>query len=116
MVQSLSETLKPGLSYWLAYDESLNPHKFRVIKYETISDTFYTTEYGYVSYRKENGRNALHISPKGRERISIILDADEEVTDQEALSLLIYWTVKPLFLAVPVPQQLEEQSNQETLF
>ena len=116
MAKSLSETLKPGLSYWLAYDESLNPHKFRVIKYETVSDTFYTTEYGYVSHRKENGRNVVHIAPKGRERISVILDDDEGVTDQEVLSLLIYWTVKPLFLAVPVPQELKEQDNQETLF
>lgn len=116
MAQSLRELLKPGLSYWLAYDESLNPHKFRVIKYETVSDTFYTTEYGYVSRRKENGRNVVHISPKGRERISIILDGDERVTDQEVLSLLIYWAVKPLFLAVPVPQEFEEQINQEPLF
>lgn len=116
MGQFLSETLKPGLSYWLAYDESLNPHLFRVIKYVTVSDTFYTTEYGYVSCRRENGRNVVHISPKSRERISIVLDADEEVTDQEALSLLIYWTVKPLFLAVPVPQKLEGQDNQGLLF
>ena len=116
MAQSLSETLKPGLSYWLAYDETLNPHTFRAIKYETVSDTFYTTEYGYVSHRKENGRNVVHITPKGRERVSIVLDGDEEVTDQELLSLLVYWTVKPLFLAVPVPQKLEGQVNQETLF
>lgn len=116
MAQCLSETLKPGLSYWMAYDESLEPHMFRVIKYETVSETFYTTEYGYVSYRKENGRDVVHISPKGRERVIIILDGDEEVTDQEVLSLLIYWTAKPLFLAVPVPQKLEEQDNQGTLF
>lgn len=116
MGQSLSETLKPSLSYWLAFDETLNPHKFRVIKYEMISDTVYTTEYGYVSYRKENGRNTVHISPKGRERVSIALDGDEEVTDQEVLSLLIYWTAKPLFLAVPAPTETEEQDNQETLF
>lgn len=116
MVQSLSETLKPALSYWLAYDESLNSHMFRVIKYEMISDTFYTTEYGYASYRKENGRNVIHITPKGRERVSIVLDCDEEVTDQEVLSLLIYWTVKPLFLAVPASIETEEQDNQETLF
>lgn len=116
MAHSLSETLKPGLSYWLAYDESLEPHMFRVIKYKTVSDTLYTTEYGYVSCRKENSRIVVNITPKGRERISIVLDADEEVTDQEVLSLLIYWTVKPLFLAVPVPQKLEEQDNQGTLF
>ena len=38
MAQQLSETLKPGLSYWLAYDESLEPHMFRVIKYMTTFD------------------------------------------------------------------------------
>lgn len=116
MAKPLSKILKPALSYWLAYDNSLNPHRFRVIKYEAVSNTVYATEYGYASYGKENGRNVVHISPKGRERVSIVLGGDEEVSDQEVLSLLIYWTVKPLFLAVPVPQKIEGQGNQEVLF
>lgn len=115
MAQPLTETLNPGLSYWLAYDESLNPHKFRVIKYEMISDTFYTTEYGYISYRKENGYNVANIKPKGRQKLSIVF-GDEEVAEQDLLSFLIYWTVKPLFLAVPAPETNEEQIHQEPLF
>lgn len=118
MAQPLTETLKPGLSYWLAYDESLEPHKFRVIKYETVSETFYTTEYGYLSFRKENGRNVVHLSPKGRQRTSVIFGDDEEVTEQDLLSLLVYWTVKPLFLAVPAPETNQEHTHtlQEPLF
>lgn len=115
MAQPLSETLKPGLSYWYAYDESLNSHKFRVIKYETISSTYYTTEYGNVSTRKE-GKNVIAcITPKSRESVTIVF-SNEEPTDQEFLSLLIYWTVKPLFLAVPAPKINQEQTQQECLF
>lgn len=115
MAQSLTETLNPGLSYWLAYDASLNPHKFRVIKYEMISETFYTTEYGYVSYRKENGHNVANIKPKGRQKLTIVF-GEEEVSEQHLLSLLVYWTVEPLFLAVPVSNTNQEQSQQESLF
>lgn len=115
MAQSLTDTLNPVLSYWLAYDASLNPHKFRVIKYETVSDTFYATEYGYVSHRKENGRDVANVKPKGRQKISVVF-GDGKVTDQDLLSLLIYWTVKSLFLAVPAPEINEEQIQQEPLF
>lgn len=116
MAHQLSETLRPGLSYWLAYDESLVPHKFRVIKYETISETFYTTEYGTVSFRSVGGYRTVTIKPKGRHPITVIYGMDEEVTEQDILSLLIYWTAKPLFLAVPAPTENREQENQETLF
>lgn len=116
MAQSLNETLKPGLSYWLAYDESLNSHLFRVIKYETISSTYYTTEYGTVSTRYEGSRLIACITPKRRKLTTIIFGDDEEVSDQDLLSLLIYWTVKPLFLAVPVPEDDKEQTQQEPLF
>lgn len=116
MAQSLSETLIPGMSYWLAYDESLNSHLFRVIKYETISSTYYTTEYGSVSTRRKGERLIVDISPKQRNAITIVFGDDEEVTEQDLLSLLIYWTVKPLFLAVPVPETNEEQAQQEPLF
>lgn len=114
MAQSLRETLRPGLSYWLAYDESLNPHRFRVIKYETISSTFYTTEYGNVSTRIEGRHTIINVTPKSRKTITIIIDG--EATDQDLLSLLIYWTVKPLFLAVPAPENKQEQTQQKPLF
>lgn len=116
MSQSLSEALKPGLSYWLAYDIGINPHLFRVIKYTTISSVYYTTEYGTVSTRKEGGHTIACISPKSRKSTTIVFGDDEEVTDQDVLSLLIYWTVKPLFLAVPAPDTTQEHSQQETLF
>lgn len=116
MAQPLSEALKPGLSYWLAYDSSLNSHLFRVIKYSTISSVYYTTEYGTVSIRKEGRHTIVCISPKSRKSATIVFGDDEEVTDQDVLSLLIYWTVKPLFLAVPVPDTNKEQTQQEPLF
>lgn len=116
MAQSLSETLVPGLSYWLAYDESLFPHKFRVVKYKTISETFYSTEYGTISYRMENRYQTASIKPKGRDPLTVTYGEDEDVTEQDLLSLLIYWTVKPLFLAVPVPESNQEQQQQEPLF
>lgn len=116
MAQPLTETLRPGLSYWLAYDNSLNSHSFRVIKYNTISSVYYTTEYGTVSTRKEGGHTIACISPKSRKSTTIVFGDDEEVTDQDVLSLLIYWTVKPLFLAVPAPETNREHISQETLF
>lgn len=116
MVQSLNETLVPGLSYWLAYDDSLNPHKFRVIKYETVSSTYYTTEYGTVSISHEGRRTIGCITPKSRKTTTIIFGHDEEASEQDLLSLLVYWAVKPLFLAVPAPEKHEEQALQEHLF
>ena len=116
MAQQLSETLKPGLSYWLAYDESPEPHMFRVIKYMTTFETFWSTEYGTVSFRQENRYRTASIKPKGRKPTTVIYGEDEAVSEQELLSLLIFWTAKPLFLAVPVPDKTEEQSKQETLF
>lgn len=116
MDRSMTDALKPGLSYWLAYDESLNPHKFRVIKYEAISSTYYATEYGTVSTRNEGNLKIACITPKYRKSTTIIFNDDEEVSEQDLLSLLVYWTVKPLFLAVPVPEEHEEQTQQEYLF
>ena len=116
MAQSLNKTLKRSLSYWLAYDESLNSYPFRVIKYEMISSTHYTTEYGTVSVRHEAGHLTATITPRRRKMTTIIFGDDEEVTEQDLLSLLIYWTVKPLFLAVPVPEDNEEQTQQTPLF
>lgn len=116
MAQHLSEMLRPGLSYWLAYDESLEPHKFRVIKFYTTSSTYYETKYGFVCTRKFGRNTIASITPKGGKSTTIVFNEDEELTDQELLSLLIYWTVKPLFLAVPVSEINQEQNNQETLF
>lgn len=114
MAQPLNETLKPDLSYWLAYDESIVSHKFRVIKYKLISETFYTTEYGYISFRKERGHKTAHITLKGRKSITVFFPDDEEITDQDLLSLLVYWSVKSLFLAVPVSQTEQEQTQTQT--
>ena len=116
MAHHLSEMLKPRLSHWYAYDESLNPHKFRVAKYVYASSTYYATEYGVVSTRKQGGHTIVIVTPKGREGATIVFNEDEELTDQELLSLLIYWTVKPLFLAVPVSEINQEQAQQELLF
>lgn len=116
MAQQLNETLVPSISYWLAIDEQLDTHKFRVIMYTTISDMFYTCEYGTVSRRRENHAILVNVKPKGRQCITIAYPEDDQPSEQEMLSLLIFWTAKPLFLAVPAPTETEEQDNQETLF
>ena len=116
MVQQLNETLVPNISYWLAIDEQLDPHKFRVIRYSTVSDTFYTCEYGTVSYRVDINATVVSFKPKGRQPTTVIYGYDEKPSEQEMLSLLVFWTAKPLFLAVPAPTETEEQDNQETLF
>ena len=116
MVQQLNETLVPNISYWLAIDEQLDPHKFRVIRYSTVSETFYTCEYGTVSYRADINATVVSFKPKGRQPTTVIYGYDEKPSEQEMLSLLVFWTAKPLFLAVPAPTETEEQGNQEALF
>lgn len=116
MGQQLNEALVPNISYWLAIDEQLDPHKFRVISYSTISETFYTCEYGTVSCRVDFNSVLVNVKPKGRDTITVVYGHDQVPTEQEMLSLLVFWTAKPLFLAVPAPQESEEQDNQETLF
>lgn len=96
------------LSYWLGIDEQLEPHKFRVIKYSTAFERFYATEYGSVSYRAGLGPLTAVFKPKGRKSITVVYPADKYPSIQEMLSLLIFWTAEPLFLAVPAPE-----SNQE---
>lgn len=110
------DTLVPNISHWLAIDEQLDPHKFRVITYSTISETFYTCEYGTVSRRRENHTIVVNVKPKGRRFITIVYPEADQPTEQEMFSLLVFWTAKPLFLAVPAPTETEEQDNQETLF
>lgn len=116
MVQQLNETLVPNISYWLAIDEQLDPHKFRVIAYSTISEMFYTCEYGTVSRRTDFNSVLVNVKPMGRDTITVIYRHGQAPTEQEMLSLLVFWTAKPLFLAVPAPTETEEQDNQETLF
>ena len=113
---SLYDTLIPIISYWLAIDEQLDPHKFRVIRYSTISETFYTCEYGTVSRRVDFNSVLVNVKLKGRDIITVAYGHDQAPTGQEMLSLLIFWTAKPLFLAVPAPTENKEQYNQETLF
>lgn len=116
MAQQLNDTLVPSISYWLAIDEQLDPHKFRVISYSTVSEMFYTCEYGTVSRRVDFNSVLVNVKPKGRDTITVVYGYDQAPTEQEMLSLLIFWTAKPLFLAVPAPTENEEQDNQETLF
>lgn len=113
---SLYDALIPNISYWLAIDEQLDPHKFRVIRYSTISDMLYTCEYGTVSRRRENHTILVSVKPKGRQCITVAYPEADQPTEQEMLSLLVFWTAKPLFLAVPAPEKNTEQDNQETLF
>lgn len=116
MDQQLTDTLVPSISHWLAIDEQLDSHKFRVISYSTISETFYTCEYGTVSRSVDFNSVLVNVKPKGRNTITVVCGYDQAPTEQEMLSLLVFWTAKPLFLAVPAPTENEEQDNQETLF
>lgn len=113
---TIYDTLAPSISFWLAIDEQLDPHKFRVISYSTISEMFYTCEYGTVSRRVDFNSVLVNVKPKGRDTITVVYGHDQAPTEQEMLSLLVFWTAKPLFLAVPAPQESEEQDKQETLF
>ncbi len=113
---TLNDTLTPFISYWLAIDEQLDHHKFRVIMYSTISEVFYTCEYGTVSRRRDKNTIVVSIKPKGRKCITVVYLEDQPPSEQEMLSLLVFWTAKPLFLAVPAPTENKEQDNQETLF
>lgn len=115
-MDNLYGTLIPTISYWLAIDEQLDPHRFRVIRYTTVSDTFFTCEYGTVSSRRENRTILVNVKPKGRQCITVAYPEADQPTEQEMLSLLVFWTAKPLFLAVPAPTENEGQDNQETLF
>ena len=113
---TLNDELAPVISYWLAIDEQLDSHKFRVIRYSTISEVFYTCEYGTVSRRRDMSTIAVSIKPKNRKWITVVYPEDQSPSEQEMLSLLIFWTAQPLFLAVPAPTENEEQAIQKTLF
>ena len=116
MAQQLTDTLVPCISYWLAIDEQLDTHKFRVISYSTISETFYTCEFGTVSRRVYFNSVLVNVKPKARDTITVVYGHDQAPTEQEMLSLLVFWAAKPLFLAVPAPEKNTEQDKQEPLF
>ena len=116
MAQHLTDTPVPNISHWLAIDDQLDSHKFRVICYSTISETFYTCEYGTVSRRVDFNGVLVNVKPKGRDTITVVYGYDQAPTEQEMLSLLVFWTAKPLFLAVPAPEKNTEQNIQEPLF
>lgn len=113
---TIFDALTPNISYWLAIDEQLDPHRFRVIRYTSISDIFYSCEYGTVSRRRDNHTILVNVKPKGRQCITVTYPEADQPSEQEMLSLLVFWTAKPLFLAVPAQTETEEQTKQETLF
>lgn len=100
-----------AIEYWLAIDEQLDPHRFRVIHTRRAYSSSLYTEYGEVSYT--NGLPCkVTVNPRGRAPVHLHLS--EEPTKQELLTQLIFWTAKPLFLAVPEPNKPTEQLD--TLF
>ena len=99
------------IEYWLAIDEQLDSHRFRVIHTRRSYSSSLYTEYGEVTYTN-NLPCKVTVNPRGRAPIHLYLS--EEPTKQELLTQLIFWTAKPLFLAVPEPNKTPEQ--QDTLF
>lgn len=99
------------IEYWLAIDEQLDSHRFRVIHTRRAYSSSLYTEYGEVSYTNSLPYK-ITINPRGRAPIHLYLS--EEPTKQELVTQLIFWTAKPLFLAVPEPDKTPEQ--QDTLF
>jgi len=99
------------IEYWIGIDEQLDSHRFRVIHTRRAYSSSLYTEYGEVSYTN-NLPCKVTVNPIGRPRIHLYLS--EEPTKQELLTQLIFWTAKPLFLAVPDLNAQTEQ--QDTLF
>ena len=116
MAQQLIDTLVSNITYWLAIDEQLDSHKFRVIRYSTISEMFYTCEYGTVSRRVDFNTVLVNVKPKRRDTITVVYGHEQAPTEQEMLSLLVLWAAKPLFLAVPAPTENKAQGSQATPF
>lgn len=88
------------MSYWLAYDEYLNPHRFRVTSYTNLYETGLLTEYGTVKYKRMQGEIIATIRPKGSSPIRMRFQEDDEV-DQILLCQLVFWHTRSMFLAVP---------------
>lgn len=106
----------PSLSYWIAIDENLDPHPFRVCHYQTLGENHYATEYGNLTYRPGGCEPVLIVSPKGRNTIHVAYPVGEEPTVQEMLSLLVFWHAQPLFLAVPDTSHDTTKIEQQPLF
>lgn len=109
-------TENPSLTHWIAIDENLDPHPFRVCHYQTLGMDNYTTEYGHLTYRPSGCEPALIVKPKGRREIHVAYPVGEEPTMQEMLSLLVFWCAQPLFLAVPDTSYDTTTIEQQPLF
>ena len=106
----------PSLTHWIAIDENLDPHPFRVCHYQTLGMDNYTTEYGHLTYRPGGCEPTLIVKPKGRREIHVAYPVGEEPTLQEMLSLLVFWYAQPLFLAVPDTLRNTTTIEQQPLF
>lgn len=111
---TLPEGVTPSLTHWIAIDENLDPHPFRVCHYKTLGMDHYATEYGLITFRPGGCEPVLIVTPKGRRPIHVAYPVGEEPTTQEMLSLLVFWHAQPLFLAVPdtsydTPTTIEQQ-------
>lgn len=106
----------PSLTNWIAIDENLDPHPFRVCHYQTLGMEHYTTEYGNLTYRPGGCEPVLVVTPKGRRPIHVAYPVGEEPTMQDMLSLLVFWHAQPLFLAVPDMSHDTPTIDQQPLF
>ena len=113
---TLPEGVTPSLTNWIAIDENLDPHPFRVCHYKTLGMDNYVTEYGFITFRPGGCEPTLIVTPKGRRPIHVAYPVGEEPTMQEMLSLLVFWYAKPLFLAVPDTSHDTTTTEQQPLF
>ena len=113
---TLPEGETPSLTHWIAIDENLDPHPFRVCRYKTLGMDHYATEYGYITFRPGGCEPTLIVTPKGRRPIHVAYPVGEEPTMQEMISLLVFWHAKPLFLAVPDTSRNTTTIEQQPLF
>lgn len=113
---TLPEGATPSLTHWIAIDDNLDPHPFRVCHYKTLGMDHYATEYGYITFRPGGCEPTLIVTPKGRHPIHVAYPVGEEPTMQEMLSLLVFWYAKPLFLAVPDTSHDTSTIEQQPLF
>lgn len=102
-----------SVSYWLAIDENLDSHRFRVTTYTNLYETGLLTEYGSVKYKRSFGDVIATIRPKGQNSIHLRFQEDDNV-DQILLCQLVFWYSRSLFLAVPDNDSQTE--NNDTLF
>ena len=113
---ALPEGATPSLTNWIAIDENLDPHPFRVCHYKTLGMDHYATEYGFITFRSGGCEPTLIVTPKGRRPIHVAYPVGEEPNMQEMLSLLVFWHAQPLFLAVPDTSCDTTKIEQQPLF